>query len=86
VGGSWQEKEREIQRRRAEKEVEARNNEVKTYNRAQFCNSAKHELGVLKESRPVYRYDGKGERQYINDENRQAEIAVAEQRVAQQCD
>jgi hypothetical protein len=42
-------------------------------------------LGVLKEPIPVFRRDNNGERQFINDENRQAEITAAEQRVAEAC-
>lgn len=80
-----QNKELEAKRRRAQEEVDAHNQEVAAHNKAQRCNSARQQLGVLKEPRPVYRYNDKGERQYVGDENRQAETAAAEKRVAEAC-
>ena len=77
---------RDYQRRRAEEEVREHNEEVKTYNRNVTCNHARQQLGVLKESGRVYSRDNKGERQYIDDETRQAEISAAEEKVAEECE
>jgi hypothetical protein len=78
-------RERDAQRRRASADAEARNQEAADFNRHQGCNAARRELGVLKEQHPVFRYDGKGDRQYVADKDRQAEIARAEAQVAQAC-
>jgi len=80
-----QDTERDNQRRRADEEVRAHNKEVDAYNKTIRCNNARQQLGVLKESRPVYSRDDKGERQYISDDNRPAKISAAEQRVAEEC-
>ncbi len=85
AGESWQEKDREYQRRRAEEQTKAYNEQVRATNQMHDCNHARQQLGVLKGGRPVHSYDNKGDRQYVNDENRQAEISAAEQRVAKAC-
>jgi hypothetical protein len=82
---SWQEKDRDYQRRRAEAHAKADNDQAKAHSQIQRCNYARQQLGVLKEPIPVFRRDNNGERQFINDENRQAEITAAEQRVAEAC-
>jgi hypothetical protein len=85
VAKSWQEKERDYQMRRAEEQTKAHNDRVNAFNQMQRCNYARQQLGILKEPRPVYRRDNNGDRQYVSDENRQAEITAAEQRVAEAC-
>lgn len=72
-------------RQRIDETVRARNAETEAYNKSVRCNSARQQLGVLKEQRPVYRRDNKGERQYVEDANRPAEIASAERRVTEEC-
>lgn len=73
------------QRRREAEESKARDAKIEAYNRSVRCNQARQQLGVAKEERPIYSYDNKGERQYVEDENRPALIAAAEQRVAEAC-
>ena len=82
---SPQELAQEKDRQRAEQESKRYNDEVKAYNRAQRCNHARQQLGVVKAGRPAYRLDNAGDRHYIEDQNRAAEIAAAEQRVAAEC-
>ncbi len=53
--------------------------------RAAECMNARSNLGVLKEQRPVYRYDNKGERKYIEDAERESAIATAQRRVDESC-
>lgn len=81
---AWQAKERD-QRQRAEEETRAQNQKTNAYNQMQRCDFARRQLGVLKESRPAYRHDNNGDRQYIKDENRQAETATAQKNVAEEC-
>jgi Domain of unknown function (DUF4124) len=85
AGESAQDKLRDHKRRREEEEVAAHNQEVKAYNKMQRCNYARKQLGVAKEAKPIFRRDDKGDRQYVKDENRPAEIAAAEQKVAEEC-
>ncbi len=54
-------------------------------NQAQRCDMARHNVEVLGRQRPVYRLDKKGERQYVSDENRDAELAAAKQSMATEC-
>ncbi|MDP3857484.1 MAG: DUF4124 domain-containing protein [Stagnimonas sp.] len=70
---------------RAEDRVSALNRKLDAHNKAVDCDQARHNLGVLSEQRPVYRYDDKGERQYIDDADREREVVVARQRVSQSC-
>jgi hypothetical protein len=82
---SVQEKEQNDERRRAEEETRMRNAPVLAYNKMQRCNHARQQLGVLKESRPVFRRDNDGGRNYVDDRDRGNEISAAERRVAAEC-
>gem|GEM_PF-6626019 len=53
--------------------------------RNQMINCNRQQLGVTKESRPIYGYDNKGNRQYVDDDTRAATTSSAEQRVANEC-
>jgi hypothetical protein len=82
---SWQEKERDYQKRRAEAQLKASNDQAKAQEQMQRCKSARQQLAVLHEPIRVYKRDDNGERRYVSDEDRQAEIAKAERRVAEAC-
>ena len=64
--------------------AEAHKNDM-TPARAQACGVARHSLGVLSEQRPVYSYDNKGNRVFIEDTDRAAALARAQQQVAENC-
>jgi uncharacterized protein DUF4124 len=49
------------------------------------CNAARHNLGVLREQRPVYSYDKKGNRVFVEDQDRAATIAATERSIADNC-
>ncbi len=49
------------------------------------CNNARHNLGVLSEQRPVFSYDNKGNRVFVEDKDRAARIAEAQRSVAASC-
>ncbi|MET3130582.1 hypothetical protein AAKU55_000839 [Oxalobacteraceae bacterium GrIS 1.11] len=88
AGASWQEKNREYQNRRVEHEQEetkAYNQQVKAHNQMLNCNLARQQLGVVKDGRAVYSHDNKGDRHYLDDDKRAAEISTAQQRVAKEC-
>lgn len=74
-----------MQRQRANDEIRARNEEVEARNRIVRCNNARRNLGILKEQRPVYQYNNSGEKQYLDDASRQAEVAAAQRAVAEHC-
>ena len=85
---SLQEKEQEYQQRRVERqeqETKAYNDKAKAFNQMQRCNYARQQLGVVEGGHPVYSVDNNGNRHYVDDENRQAKITAAEQRVADAC-
>lgn len=71
---------------RANDAVKAFNASVAAQNRAARCNSARRELGVLKEQRPVYHRDNDGNRVYMEDKDRLGAIAAAQQQVEGNCD
>ncbi len=49
------------------------------------CNTARRNLGVLNEQRPVYSYDNKGNRVYVDDKDRASTIAQTQQSIASYC-
>jgi hypothetical protein len=75
----------DYQRRLADEQTKAQNERILAHNRMLRCNLARQQLGVLKEARPVYSYDNKGERIYVKDENRAAQVSSAERRVVEDC-
>ncbi len=80
----WKGKEREAQKRQADEQAKA-NAEAQAFNQMQACNQARQQLGVAKEPRRIYSYDNNGDRKYVEDENRAALVASAQQRVAESC-
>ncbi|MBI4694136.1 MAG: DUF4124 domain-containing protein [Gammaproteobacteria bacterium] len=73
------------ERQRLEANLVVRNAIVEARNRAARCDHARENLDALKLERRVYRSDDKGERHYIDDDARPAEIANTERYVAQNC-
>lgn len=59
--------------------------QAEAQNRSARCNSARSNLGALKAQRPVFQYDNKGEKQYLDDSKRQSEMAAAQRGVAENC-
>ncbi len=49
------------------------------------CNTARHNLGVLNEQRPVFSYDNKGNRVFVDDKDRANAIAETQRSVATNC-
>lgn len=59
--------------------------QAEAYSRSSRCNTSRHNLGALKTARPVFQYDNKGEKQYLEDSRRQSEMAAAQRDVAENC-
>jgi hypothetical protein len=59
--------------------------QAEAVNRSNRCNSARHELGVMQEQRPVYHYDNDGNRVYVADQDRPAAIAAARDSIDANC-
>lgn len=72
-------------RRRDAEAVRDYNEKVMAQNKMLRCNSARRQLGLLKETGFVFRRDNKGDRQYVEDKDRPAEIVAAEKSVAAEC-
>jgi hypothetical protein len=80
-----QRKQSDFERQQAAEQKKAEDDKAVAFNRMQRCNYARQQLGVANSGRPIYSYDNKGERHYVEDENRKAATTAAEQRVAQDC-
>lgn len=90
VGGSakeqsWQDKARDYDRRRiAAAEKQAGDIELARKNQER-CNNARRDLKTLQEVRRVYGTDDRGERHYMDDDQRQVEIARTQGAVSEAC-
>ncbi len=82
---TWQQQEAASKQRRAEQEQRANSEQAKSGNRMRDCNEARQQLGVVKTPRPVFSYDNNGNRVYMEDKNRDGEIAAAQRRVNASC-
>lgn len=71
---------------RAEADAKARSQQAEAYSRAVRCNNARRSLGALKAERPVFQYDNNGNRKYLDDSQRQTEMAAAQRSVSESCD
>lgn len=49
------------------------------------CNAARYNLTILNEQRPVYSYDSKGNRVYVEDKDRAAKIADTQRTISTSC-
>ena len=84
-GRTWQEQSRLANERRtyAAQQEQAAAKQQREANNA--CLRARQNLDVLNRTRPVYSISAQGERQYLDDNERQARIAAANQQVATSC-
>ncbi len=84
-GGSWQEQLQLSNERRQlarEKEQDAAKRQQENNQR---CLAARNAIDTLNRDRPIYRVNSQGEREYIDDGQRQAARESANQRVATYC-
>jgi hypothetical protein len=58
---------------------------LKAQEQANRCATARQQVGVNKEERPIYHYDKDGNRVFVDDKDRARSLATAQQRVAQEC-
>ncbi|APV48676.1 hypothetical protein BWI17_02640 [Betaproteobacteria bacterium GR16-43] len=70
---------------REDEALRERNRQLEAENRALACNSARRSLAALQTQRPAYRTDASGNKAYIEDGNRAAELAAAQQNVSESC-
>ena len=69
----------------ADEAMRQRNRQLEAENRRMQCNAARRDVEVLKRERPVFSYDKSGNKVYVEDSNRAAELAAAQQRAAEAC-
>jgi len=72
-------------RQRSNAQTDAYNAQVRADNQAIRCNAARQQLGILQEQRPVYNFDASGNRVYVEDKDRPAAVAAAQDRVSSAC-
>ncbi len=86
---SWKEKELESKRSKIERErresAEANQARARDANREEACSDARRRLAILQEQIAVYQRNDKGERVYMEDKDRPAEIARYQRFVAENC-
>ena len=90
VGGSakdqsWQDKARDYNKRRIEAAEKQTGDIELARKNDERCNNARRDLRQLQEVRRVYTSDDKGERHYMDDDQRQGEIARAQGVVSETC-
>ena len=75
------------ERRAAEAEAQAKAAEEATRDaeRARFCEQARNQLGALESGQRVSRFNAAGQREFLDDAARSAEVARLQQQVAEHC-
>jgi Domain of unknown function (DUF4124) len=82
---SASEHERDAQQKRADAAVKEQGQQIEALNKSVKCDRARNNLGALKMHRPVYSVDNNGNKKYIDDSARQAEIDATQRTVGQNC-
>ena len=75
------------ERRAAEAEAQAKTEEEATREaeRQRFCEQARNQLGALESGQRVSRFNAAGEREFLDDTVRSAEVARLQQQLAEHC-
>lgn len=86
---AWQEKEADFQRRRAEQEIQRKKqdalDQATAAERSRNCIGARETLHALDQQRRIYRLNEKGERVYIDDQEREQTREQMRQIIEQNC-
>ena len=86
----WRQREQDLRKRKIEQDQEDEQKKAKAHNsaaeRTNRCAYARRELHVLEKQVPVYSLNAKGERVYLEDKDRPAEIALWRRAIAEHCD
>ncbi len=83
----WRVREQQSQeQKKQQQEAETKEAENRARQNRQLCSEARRNLDVLKSPGAVYNLDPKGQRNYLDDKNRDNEINQAEKRVKEYCD
>lgn len=84
-GKSWQQQVEESNLRRHRQEKQENAEERGRRQAEQRCIAARRSLDTLNRGRPIYRVDKSGERVYLEDDQREVELASARRRVDAEC-
>ena len=85
-GDGWKQREMDSRKQKAEADGKQRMQEAKEApERASRCRSARAQLDQLLNARRIFKLNDKGEREYVEDENRPKMIDQAQQEVNSSC-
>ena len=75
------------ERRAAEAEAQAKAEEeaARDAERQRFCEQARNQLGALESGQRISRFNAAGEREFLDDSARGAEVARLQQQIAEHC-
>ena len=86
----WKQREMDARRRRLEKDIADENEKARAHNaaagRLNHCNRAQREIKVLALQMPVYSRNERGEKVYLEDKDRDREIAEWRKQAETYCD
>lgn len=82
---TWQDKLQDSNLRQQQEQKQAADAAKKEREAEQRCGAARRSLDTLKRQQPVYRVNAQGEREYLEDSQRQAAIDAAQERVNASC-
>jgi hypothetical protein len=82
---TWQDQVQQASELRQQKQDQEREQARKARAAEQDCLAARRSLELLRRDRPVFRTDAQGERQYIDDDQRQAALQAAQQKADSSC-
>jgi hypothetical protein len=81
----WQQKDREFRQRKIESESVETQQQQEIARRREQCNQQRDLLARLKQNQRIYTLGEKGDRVYMNDDDRDAAIARQEKLVSERC-
>lgn len=83
---SWRDREQQsIEQRQRKAEAEKKAAEAQAPQKAERCSRARRDLSILQQQVAAFRVNQQGERQYIDDKDRDTEIANMERVIRENC-
>ena len=86
---SWKQREQESRKNKIEQDQKSESQKARSQNdaaeRTYKCSYARRELNILEKQVPIYTVNEKGDRVYMEDKDRPAEIAEYKRAIAQYC-
>jgi hypothetical protein len=86
AGGDWKQRELESKQQRIQKDQDQQQEQKQSSARYNNCTEAQRQLAIAQQPRPLFQVNDKGEKVYLDDKDRDREIAGWQANVKKYCE